>query len=127
MTMKSFDSINVIPFIDILLVLLAMVLTTATFVQTGQIDIDLPAANLGAQEQSIESRSIAIDAENRFYLDDVPMSFEMLEQALIKLSNDTPVLLSIDSIVPFETFVQVVDLLKALSLDKLSISVRRLQ
>jgi biopolymer transport protein ExbD len=33
--MKRFDQINVIPFIDIMLVLLAIVLTTATFISQG--------------------------------------------------------------------------------------------
>jgi len=43
--MKKFDSINVIPFIDIMLVLLAIVLTTATFVANGQLDIALPSSS----------------------------------------------------------------------------------
>jgi biopolymer transport protein ExbD len=37
MKMKRIDTINVIPFIDIMLVLLVMVLTTATFIKTGLI------------------------------------------------------------------------------------------
>ena len=39
---KKFDSINVIPFIDIMLVLLVMVLTTATFIKQGVIPVNLP-------------------------------------------------------------------------------------
>ncbi len=42
MRMKRIDTINVIPFIDIMLVLLVMVLTTATFIRTGLIPVDLP-------------------------------------------------------------------------------------
>ena len=41
---KKFDSINVIPFIDIMLVLLVMVLTTATFIKQGVIPVNLPEA-----------------------------------------------------------------------------------
>jgi biopolymer transport protein ExbD len=125
--MKLFDSINVIPFIDILLVLLAMVLTTATFVRSGQIDITLPAAKMSIQDHALDSRSIVIDAESQFYLDDQLISLVALEQDLMKLSPETPVSLRIDSIVPFDTVVRLIDLLKSLSLNKLSISVRRLQ
>lgn len=42
--MKRFDQINMIPFIDIMLVLLAIVLTTATFVSQGLIEVNLPNA-----------------------------------------------------------------------------------
>jgi hypothetical protein len=42
--MKRMDQINVIPFIDVMLVLLAIVLTTATFLIEGRLPIRLPAA-----------------------------------------------------------------------------------
>ena len=42
--MKKFDQINVIPFIDIMLVLLAIVLMTATFIAQGKIDVNLPTS-----------------------------------------------------------------------------------
>ena len=35
--MKKFDEINIIPFIDIMLVLLAIVLITASFISQGKI------------------------------------------------------------------------------------------
>ena len=41
MKIKKFDSINVVPFIDIILVLLVIVLTTASFVAKGLIPVDL--------------------------------------------------------------------------------------
>ena len=42
--MKPLSQINVIPFIDVMLVLLAVVLTTATFVAQGKIPVSLPGA-----------------------------------------------------------------------------------
>lgn len=50
-TPKRFDSINVIPFIDIMLVLLVMVLTTATFIKQGIIPVDLPQAKASEQKE----------------------------------------------------------------------------
>ncbi len=55
MKMKRIDSINVIPFIDIMLVLLVMVLTTATFIKTGLIPVDLPEAKGSASEHKPRS------------------------------------------------------------------------
>ena len=42
------DQINVIPLVDVMLVLLVIVLTTATFISTGQIPIDLAKAKHAA-------------------------------------------------------------------------------
>ena len=38
------DSINIVPFIDIMLVLLVIVLTSATFIAQGKIPIAIPKA-----------------------------------------------------------------------------------
>jgi len=69
--MKRFDQINMIPFIDIMLVLLAIVLTTATFISQGVIDIDLPVAESAKTLQQAKEKTleIAINAENQVFLD----------------------------------------------------------
>lgn len=42
---KKFDEINIIPFIDIMLVLLAIVLITASFISQGKIQVNVPKAS----------------------------------------------------------------------------------
>ncbi len=39
MRLRRFDTINVVPFIDIMLVILVIVLTTASFIQLGIIEL----------------------------------------------------------------------------------------
>jgi hypothetical protein len=41
---RELNQINVIPLVDVMLVLLVIVLTTATFITTGQIPVDLAKA-----------------------------------------------------------------------------------
>ena len=41
---REVDQINVIPLVDVMLVLLVIVLTTATFITTGQIPVNLAKA-----------------------------------------------------------------------------------
>ena len=48
---KEFDYLNVIPLVDVMLVLLTIVLTTATFVVTGRIPVDLAQAAQAAPAQ----------------------------------------------------------------------------
>lgn len=65
---KSFDSINVVPFIDIMLVLLTIVLATATFIQTGAIPVKLPETSSSSQQ--VEGIVITIAQNSDIYMND---------------------------------------------------------
>ena len=120
--MKRFDQINMIPFIDIMLVLLAIVLTTATFISQGVIDIDLPEAE-SSETMQVEEKTleIAINAENKVFLDGEASTQEILTVRLESLKKETPILLRVDKEVAFKHFVGVIDLLKKNKLEKLTI------
>lgn len=122
--MKKFDSINVIPFIDIMLVLLAIVLTTATFVTNGSLDIDLPESSSKSVPDDIERVEIAVDRDGKLFINGIENSIEKAELQLQLLSADTPILLLMDESVEFQQFVSVIDILKRLSLDKVSVLTR---
>jgi len=119
--MKPFNTINVIPFIDIMLVLLAIVLTTATFIAQGKLDIKLPQA--GSPQQRLEDARVelAIDQGEQIYFSEQPVDLARLREQLASLAKDTPLVLRVDSRVPFGRFVAVVDLLKLERLERLSI------
>lgn len=122
--MKRFDQINVIPFIDIMLVLLAIVLTTATFITQGQIEVNLPESESAVQTQKQDEKplEIVINAENNIFLADKLINSETLSIELQKTNKTTPVILRVDKQVVFETFVEVIDLLKLNKLEKFSIA-----
>jgi biopolymer transport protein ExbD len=123
--MKPLSQINVIPFIDIMLVLLAVVLTTATFVAQGKIPVALPKAEQAEPLPQRSSLEITIDDAGQAYLADRPVTLEALGERLAALPVDSPVLLRVDEATPFRHFVAVVDLLKARRLERLSIVTRR--
>ncbi|MCU0834964.1 MAG: biopolymer transporter ExbD [Chromatiaceae bacterium] len=123
--MKRMDTINVIPFIDIMLVLLAIVLTTATFIVEGRLDIRLPPAEgmtEPAPEQPVE---IGIDRTGTLFLDSDPLPLDGLAGRLAALDRQTPIILRVDADTRFAAFVAVVDLLKAQRLERLTILTRR--
>ena len=123
--MKRFDSINVIPFIDIMLVLLAIVLTSASFIAQGQIKIDLPVATNSRAFAIEDITEITIDHNQAIYVNDTVVKLDSLEKQLKSLHNDSPVILRVDATVPFESFVAVVDMLKAANLQRLSIQTQQ--
>lgn len=123
--MKRMDQINVIPFIDIMLVLLAIVLTTATFISEGRLEIRLPESKNQAQPETLQSLEIGIDADGELFVDAAPVTLAQLGQRLDGLSTDTPVILRVDAATRFDRFVAVIDQLKARRLERLSILTRR--
>ena len=123
--MKRMDQINVIPFIDIMLVLLAMVLTTATFISEGRLEIRLADAQSQSPADMPKPLEIAIDAEGALFLDATPLSLEQLASRLDGVARDTSIVLRVDAATRFERFVAVIDQLKARQLERLSILTRK--
>ncbi len=125
--MKRFDQINVIPFIDIMLVLLAIVLTTASFISTGRLQIRLPETEATAAQQLEEPLEIAIDADQLLYVDGEAITFDGLKEAIQQTDPQRNISLRVDTAVEFGTFVPVMDVLKARGMEKLSIITRNRQ
>jgi biopolymer transport protein ExbD len=128
--MKRMDQINVIPFIDVMLVLLAIVLTTATFIVQGRLQIRLPAASSQASQELVKPVEIGIGADGTLFfsieiLGVGPVGLAALTPRLDALAPDTPIVLRVDAQARFEQFVSVVDRLKARGLERLTILTRR--
>jgi biopolymer transport protein ExbD len=122
--MKRMDTINVIPFIDIMLVLLAIVLTTATFLVEGRLDIRLPTAAADAKPGVAERVEIAVGKDGTYHFQGVSIEMEPLAARLSGLDPQTAIVLRVDAQAEFERFVTVVDLLKARRLERVSILTR---
>ncbi len=119
--MRRFETINVIPFIDIMLVLLAIVLTTATFVVSSKLDINVPQSSSEETASNEKVIEIAIDKQSVIYYQENKIEPEALEQKLAALDKTTPINVRVDSSVDFGRFVEVLDLFKQLQLEKFSI------
>ncbi len=112
MRVKKFNQINVIPFIDIMLVLLVIVLTTATFVAKGVIPVQLPEASSQTKEVQKNDLVITIKKQGRYFVKEDPVSKKQLLSLLAKTDKTTPVIINSDKDSRFETFVFVLDALK---------------
>ncbi len=121
MRRERFDKMNVVPFIDIVLVLLVIVLATASFVQNKSIKIDLPAASSKKAEEK-KSIVISIDKEGNYFYDKTPMAFSALEDKLNMLDPKKDIVsLHTDKLTPFNYFVKVIDIMKAKGFENISI------
>jgi len=118
---KKFDSINVIPFIDIMLVLLVMVLTTATFIKQGVIPVELPKAKATKKEDLKKEISVYVNVKGEMFFEKDKVNAKELELRLSKISTKQTVVLRSDKESRFQDFVTVMDILKRLKHEQLYI------
>ncbi len=110
--MKKFDQINVIPLIDVMLVLLAVVMVTASFITLDRLNLELPQTQqtTAASEQP-DTLTLALDAQGRLYIDGRPASLSLLSARLHQ--NPRPITLKVDRHCAFEHFVDVIERIKS--------------
>ena len=113
MRLNKKDGLNIVPFIDIILVLLAIVLSISTFIAQGKIAVDLPSAKSAQQDKEDEKKvSVVIDKDNKFFIDDVEISEDELKDKLNAVDIKTLIELKSDKNAKFDSFVKVIDILK---------------
>jgi biopolymer transport protein ExbD len=120
---KKFDSINVVPFIDVMLVLLTIVLTMATFIAQGIIPVNLPKGS-SAQESSLKTIEITVKEDGRIYFQNEPVDKTLLIAKLANVNQNDQIVVRSDQNSKFQLFVDVVDALKTKNIEKVSIVTR---
>jgi biopolymer transport protein ExbD len=117
---KEFDYINVIPLVDVMLVLLTIVLTTSTFIATGVIPVDLPRASQ-KQEMTLKIQTVEIDKNGLIYFNSHLMTIQSLQDVMQDLDKNIPVLIKADREISLQVFVDVLDLVKNLGFTRVSL------
>jgi biopolymer transport protein TolR len=120
-TQSSLSEINMVPFIDVVLVLLIIFMITAPILQSG-IEVDVPktkTVNVINEQRLV----ITVDKAQRVYLGNDPVNIHDLGakvQSQLKKPLDA-VFLRCDETVPFGTFASVVDTLRQSGINNISI------
>jgi len=117
---RKVAEINVVPYIDVMLVLLIIFMVTAPLVTQG-VKVDLPQANAEPIDKDSKPPLVAsVDAEGKYYLavgtsKNEPMSAEEVATVVaahLKLEPDTPVVVNGDGAVSYDAVIQLMVLLQ---------------
>jgi len=119
---EEISGINVVPLVDVMLVLLTIVLTTATFIVTGRIPVDLAEARHAAAARKTPL-VLTLTLHRAVYVNDQPAPD--LAAALEGTPRATPVVVRADGGLPLKAFVELVDRVKGLGFTQVSLEVRR--
>lgn len=114
------SEINMVPFVDIVLVLLIIFMISAPLMYRG-IDVDLPKSSVNTMKQE-QRIMLIVDRFSNVYIDDRKVPMAGIESAIRQKGAedaDVTVYLKADRSVPYGTIVSVMDTVKRMGIDKL--------
>jgi biopolymer transport protein TolR len=121
-TQSELSEINMIPFIDIMLVLLIIFMVTAPVIQSG-IDINVPRTEV-VREIAEEKLIVSVDREQNLFLQDEAVNINDLGRLINERIPDPErrsIYLRADESVPFGTIAVVMDRLTQAGIDNISV------
>jgi biopolymer transport protein TolR len=121
-TGTSLSEINMVPFIDVVLVLLIIFMITAPILQSG-IEVDVPKTKT-VKELTEVRMVVTIDRAQKVYLNDKPINIHDLGPTVLAQSHDPAhraVYVRCDETVPFGSWATVVDSLKQSGIQNISV------
>ncbi len=121
---RELNQINVIPLVDVMLVLLVIVLTTATFISTGQVPVELAKAKEVTDHKDVPLM-ITLTADGRLFVNDQAIPENGLSTILNGHPRESAVVLRADRVTVLERFVGVVDEVRGMGFRQVSLEVLR--
>ena len=121
-TQTALGEINVVPLVDVVLVLLVIFMLTAPVLQSG-IEVAVPKTHT-VKEVTEQRAVVTIDRQQRVFLGDAPVNLAELPSKLRKPGADAAsqvIYLRADEKVPFGAFASVMDAVKQAGITNISI------
>jgi biopolymer transport protein ExbD len=121
---ESITGINVTPLVDVVLVLLVVLMVTATYLASRSIPVDLPSGKTG--EATTAPLTVSLTKAGNLYVDGVPSSEAELRARLASARSREPELRAViaaDGAVPHRRVVGIIDLLRQEHVDRFAINV----
>ena len=118
--------INLIPFIDVLLVVLIFVMLTTTYAKFTELKINLPVANAQSTKPRPKELVVVVTADGRYSVDNRQVegrSVELLAAALTAgtgANRDTVIVLTADASATHQSVINVMDAARRAGLSQLT-------
>ncbi|MDO5289841.1 MAG: biopolymer transporter ExbD [Pseudomonadota bacterium] len=116
--------INLIPFIDVLLVILIFLVLTTTYSKFTELQVTLPVANADAQRDRPKEIIVAVSSDGRYAVNQQPLearSVEAVGNALRELAGkDSVLIISADAAAPVQAAVTVMDAARRVGLTQIT-------
>ena len=117
-------SINVTPLVDVVLVLLVVLMVTATYLASRSIPVDLPSGKTG--EASTAPLTVSVTKAGKMYVDGTPYDEAKLREKLKQARASDPNLRAViaaDGDVAHRRVVSLIDLLRQERIERFAINI----
>ena len=121
---ESITGINVTPLVDVVLVLLVVLMVTATYIASKAIPVDLPTGKTG--EATSSPLTVSLTKTGALYVDGVPCSEAQLREKLSgarRADPDLRAVIAADGGLAHRQVIRVIDLLRQEHVDHFAINV----
>ncbi|MBJ6978121.1 MULTISPECIES: biopolymer transporter ExbD [unclassified Luteimonas] len=125
---EDIPEINLVPLIDVILVLIIFFVVTTTFDTRSMLKLELPRADARAADSEEPALSVLVNAEGRYFIDDreaLRTDVEAIKATILEVAGDDrerPVLLRADARTPHQAVVTAMDALGQLGFRRISIA-----
>lgn len=126
--------INLIPFIDVLLVILIFLMVTTTYSKYSELQINLPTANAGSVSEREQELVVTVDASGKIalnkkavrYESPAQLASEMRKQVVVQDNgNELVVVVSADSATQHQNIINVLEAARLAGLERLTFATVR--
>lgn len=120
--------INLVPLIDVILVLIIFFVITTTFDVRSTLQLQLPSASEQKTSAPTQSLSVLVNADGRYFINDQEVlrtDVESVKQVIAQVAGDDreqPVLLRADARTPYQAVVTAQDALAQLGFRRIAIA-----
>ena len=107
--------INLVPMIDVMLVILIFLMITTTYSKYTELQINLPTANAEKQLERANEVSVLVNAQGQYVINRAPVTFRSTEQLADELKRasgamkDPVVVISADATATHQAVVRVME------------------
>lgn len=118
---RSRDQINLVPMVDVLMVLLFFFLISMQLGDLRAININLPKIETAGENAVADTMIIQMNLEGEIFLNNEPISEELLIAAVkvqASVRPDTPVLMAMDEGITIKDMTRIIDICRSNGLQK---------
>ena len=135
---RSEPEINLIPFIDVLLVILIFLMVTTTYSRFTELQINLPTADANAAQQRPNEIQIGVDSRGNYKINQKPVAridvndlAESLKKAVNEMSGgsdqsaDPVVIINADGAASHQSVIDILEAARIAGLSKITFAAQR--
>jgi biopolymer transport protein ExbD len=123
---KEHLEINLVPMIDVMLVILIFLMITTTYSRYTELQINLPAADAEKQLERASEVAVLVNAQGQYVVNRTPVAFLSIEQLAGELKRasggraDLVVVVSADANATHQSVVRVMEAARAAGLQQIT-------